>query len=73
MLCRDCQVLANADGVATGDGRPGRERRDQLCTRCGHLLGSEDTVKQLHRKESQLKRFGLSGHRPPLTKPRGGR
>jgi hypothetical protein len=39
---------------------------DQLCSRCGRLLGPEDTVKRVRDKHSQLARFGLAGTRRSL-------
>jgi len=42
--------------------------RDQLCSRCGHLLGPEDMEKRVKDKQSQLARFGLSGSRSALLK-----
>jgi hypothetical protein len=75
VLCRDCEALADPPDGGQGEVERPREEpvSDQLCTRCGHLLGTEATEKKLHRKQSQLERFGLSGHRRPLTKPNGGK
>ena len=42
--------------------------RDQLCSRCGHLLGPEDMEKRVKDKQSQLARFGLAGKRGALLK-----
>jgi predicted amidophosphoribosyltransferase len=54
MVCRECQH-ANKDG-------------EQLCSRCGLLLGSDHIVKRVRRKLSQLAQFGLAGTRRPLLK-----
>jgi hypothetical protein len=39
---------------------------DQLCSRCGRLVGPEDTVKKVQDKHSQLEQFGLAGKKDPL-------
>lgn len=70
MLCADCEALAEIEKAPAPAPEP--PVSDQLCTRCGHLLGTAATVQKLHRKQSQLEGFGLSGHRRPLTKPKGG-
>jgi len=44
--------------------------RDQLCSRCGHLLGPEDMEKRVKDKQSQLERFGLAGAKGALLKKR---
>jgi hypothetical protein len=71
VLCPDCEVLANIDDGARSEAPPEQAVSDQLCTRCGHLLGPENTEKNVNRKESQLERFGLSGPRRSLTNPKG--
>jgi hypothetical protein len=35
-------------------------------------MGTDDLVKRVRRKQSQLERFGLSDPRRPLLKPTGG-
>jgi len=51
----------------TGGRTPGRRtRREQLCSRCGHLLGAQDMVQRVEAKQSQLAGFGLGATRRPL-------
>ena len=69
MVCRTCEER-RAEPPA---GEPEKvERRgpvgDQLCSRCGNLLGPKDMVKRLKDKQSQLARFGLNGARGALFK-----
>ena len=47
MECRDCQHQ-NKHGLG-------------LCSQCGRLLGGADIAQRVHRKLSQLARFGLAG------------
>lgn len=56
MVCRSCQET---------ESRRSRHEsrnvlRDQLCSRCGNLLGTADTVRRVRKKRSQLARFGLT-------------
>ena len=52
----------------TGTPTPGRKtRREQLCSRCGHLLGAHDIVERVEAKQSQLARFGLGAADAALT------
>jgi hypothetical protein len=70
MLCPACQKKT------AGDKRTRKRAgnvRDQLCSRCGRLLGPEDTVKREHDKQSQLERFGLGETRDALLERRRGR
>jgi len=41
---------------------------DQLCSRCGHLLGADDIIQRVIQKQSQLALFGLAGSTRPLLK-----
>jgi hypothetical protein len=80
MLCRACVEVESGGGarrerhaqrrkaatVANRDRRRGGRIPDQLCSRCGRLLGPEDTVKRVRDKHSQLARFGLAGTRRSL-------
>jgi hypothetical protein len=83
MMCRACQETDPAGGA--GEERRVERRRDphpinldrkldripdQLCSRCGKLVGPEDTVKKVRDKHSQLERFGLAGKRKPLLEPK---
>lgn len=63
MLCRDC-------GSNEEWPRPGNAGRvpDQLCSRCGHLLGADDIIRRVLEKQSQLALFGLAGSMRPLLK-----
>lgn len=64
MLCRACQ-----EPKPRVSDRTNRDRSrdlpipDELCSRCGRLVGPEDTVKRVRAKHSQLERFGLAGKR----------
>ncbi len=76
MLCRACGE-SKQKGVEQED-RPERRRsrsrhpvRDQLCSRCGELLGREEMALHALRKKSQLAKFGLAGKRRPLLKRKG--
>lgn len=67
MLCADCEATEqriNIDAAQEG------EIPDQLCSRCGHLVGTDEVVQRVHRKQSQLARFGLAGSRDALLKRR---
>jgi hypothetical protein len=44
--------------------------RDQLCSRCGHLVGSAHMDQRVQAKQSQLARFGLGTTRHPLLEPK---
>lgn len=82
MLCRACQEAESQ--AASPEEPPPKRRRpnssakaqrkrggrvaDDLCSRCGHLIGTEATVKNVQAKQSQLARFGLSGKRGALLK-----
>jgi hypothetical protein len=57
MLCRACEEERRAEPPARG------RLRDQLCSRCGNLLGPKDMVKRVKAKQEQLARFGLA-HKP---------
>ena len=62
MLCRACEVDRRAEppaGPPEKVARRGRVR-DQLCSRCGNLLGPEDMVQRVEAMEAQLARFGLA-------------
>ena len=72
MLCRTCE-----ESVEKGESeeeRPALSRRrkapdrDQLCSRCGDLLGHDEMELRAQRKKSQLAKFGLAGKRKPLLK-----
>ena len=45
----------------------------QLCSRCGHLIGPAELVKRAEDNHSLLERFGLAGKRSALLKrkPKG--
>ena len=80
MVCRTCQEKQAGDGgeVSRRERRKSaappspppaksdRRVRDQLCSRCGRLVGPEDTARRVRAKQSQLARFGLTGSRSPL-------
>lgn len=72
MLCRGCDATEQQD--APEEQGESREEStpipDQLCSRCGHLIGADDVVRRVRKKESQLARFGLSGPRRALLKRR---
>lgn len=65
MLCRAC-----ADNHGNGDLRRTRPRggSDQLCARCGDLLGAGEMEFHARSKKSQLEKFGLTGSRQLLRK-----
>jgi len=89
MMCRACQEQESAGSPrGSGEERGGQQRsaapiipirngearvRDQLCSRCGHLLGPEDTAVRVRAKQSQLARFGLGKARKPLLGKKGRR
>ena len=51
--------------------RKGEARvRDHLCSRCGNLIGAEDTALRVRAKQSQLARFGLGKSKKPLLERR---
>ena len=76
MLCRACEeVTANAEKRRRNtDIRPPRIRPqavpDQLCSRCGDLLGRDEIERRARKKQSQLEKFGLDGSRRPLLRRR---
>ena len=59
MLCRACEE----ERRAAIRGRTPDSVRDQLCSRCGNLLGPEDMLKRVLDKQLLLARFGLA-HKP---------
>ena len=65
MLCRGC-----AGNHGKGDRRRARLRggSDQLCARCGELLGAGAIEIRARRKKSQLEQFGLAGSRRLLRR-----
>lgn len=73
MMCRTCQEK-ESDGEAVKPIRAIRKgearQRDQLCSRCGHLIGAEDTALRVSAKQSQLARFGLGKAKKPLLERR---
>jgi len=64
MLCRSCQEKSR--GYVGRRSRAVNVGRDQLCSRCGHLLGSAHMDQRVQAKQSQLARFGLGTTRRPL-------
>ncbi len=87
-MCRACQEKESGGSPrGSGEERGGKQRRapiipirngearvrDQLCSRCGHLLGPEDTAVRVRAKQSQLARFGLGKARKPLLQKKGRR
>jgi hypothetical protein len=69
MLCRECTAVEQRINVDTAQEA---EIPDQLCSRCGHLIGTAEVVQRVHKKQSQLARFGLAGSRDALLKRREG-
>lgn len=70
MLCRSCQEKAR--GYVSKRSRAVTAGRDQLCSRCGNLLGSGHMALRVQAKQSQLARFGLGTTRRPLLEQRKG-
>ncbi len=74
MLCRACEELTakTERRRRNTDIRPLRTRprgvRDQLCSRCGELLGRDEIERRARKKQSQLEKFGLDGSRRPLLR-----
>jgi hypothetical protein len=71
MLCRACEEAVAETAEPQAQPKPERRRRtsDQLCDRCGHLLGADELQQQAAKKRSELAKFGLDGPAPPLLKP----
>lgn len=69
MLCRSCQEKAR--NRASKRARPVSAGRDQLCARCGQLLGSGRMALRVEAKQSQLARFGLGATRRLLLESKG--
>ena len=82
MLCQACaeseerpESEVRPEAEETPEGRseaPGDS--NQLCSRCGDLLGPQGMELHARRKKSQLEKFGLAGSRRLLRKrkdPRG--
>ena len=71
MLCRACEESIEK-GEQEEEPAPPRRRarpaRDQLCSRCGDLLGHEEMELRAQRKKSQLAKFGLAGKRRAILK-----
>ena len=66
MLCRSCQELQSRSRRKKPSRQSPAAGRDQLCSRCGHLLSPEDMVQRVAAKQSQLARFGLGTTRRPI-------
>lgn len=73
MLCQSCEALAT-EAEPQPSTEPVAERPesvpDQLCSRCGQLIGREETERRARKKASQLEKFGLAGKRRSLLKPK---
>lgn len=74
MLCHACeeQTAKPEKRRRTTDIRPPRVKprgvSDQLCSRCGDLLGRDEIERRARKKASQLAKFGLNGSGKPLLK-----
>jgi hypothetical protein len=77
MLCHNCAESLDTSGseessdsneAESSEKRRRRSRSDQLCSRCGELLGPTETEIHARRKKSQLEKFGLAGTRRLLRK-----
>jgi len=75
MLCRACeaQTLTVEERGRTPDIGPRATQpyrvSDQLCARCGDLVGRDEIERHARKKESQLEKFGL-GRRRLLLGPK---
>ena len=65
MLCGACAVSIGKNGRSRSRSHGAS---DQLCSRCGDLLGRDEIEFHTRRKKSQLEKFGLSGARRLLRK-----
>ena len=70
MLCRSCHARQSRSRGKKPSRQSPAAGRDQLCSRCGHLLSPEDMVQRVVAKQSQLARFGLGGTRRPILGPK---
>ena len=68
MLCRSCE---EAEAPRRREDQEQVEAEpDQLCSRCGQLLGPKALVKRAKDKNTQLERFGLAGRKRRLLERR---
>jgi hypothetical protein len=73
MLCEACEASSRSTDEPK-EPLPSKEPvQDQLCSRCGQLLGTDAVDQRVKRKQSQLARFGLAETRHPLLNRRGDR